>query len=142
MEAATSTTRTPLRSLLMAAAQFARACSIFAIACALLASSDRLASASNPEMGRLVVQRSPHFGSKVFLQVWIDGTKVANIGPAHRYDQPIAPGPHVLAVNYTPRTRHQQASTSLTVKPGETYAFTVSRNEYEGAVLQRSRNVR
>jgi hypothetical protein len=131
----------PLRFSGKATTKFVRAYWIFALASVFLASSDRLVSASKPEMGRLVVQRSPSFGSKAILQLWIDGAKVANIGAGNRYDQPITPGPHVLAVNYTPKTRHQQMSMSLTVKPGETYAFTAIRNAYEGAVLQRSRNV-
>src|SRR5947208_13482609 len=65
--------------------------------------SSQPAQASNPQTGRLVVQRSPTFGSKTYLQLWIDGNKVANIGPGHRYDESIPAGHHVLAVNYTPQ---------------------------------------
>ena len=73
---------------------------------------------ASTQTGRLVVQRSPTFGSKTYLQHWIDGNKVANIGPGHRYDESIPAGHHVLAVNYTPRTRHQPTSKRLTVRPG------------------------
>src|SRR4029077_4149605 len=86
--------------------------------------SGQLAQASNPQTGRLIVQRSPTFGSKTYLQLWIDGSKVANIGPGHRYDESIPAGHPVLAVNYTPRTSQQPTSVPLTVRPGETYAFT------------------
>jgi hypothetical protein len=89
--------------------------------------------------GRLVVQRSPTFGSKTFLQLWIDGGKGHSIGPGSRYDQPISAGHHVLTVNYTPKSgRHQPTSMSLTVDPGHTYAFTAARDYYQGVSLQRS----
>jgi hypothetical protein len=64
--------------------------------------SNQPAQASNPQTGRLIVQRSPTFGSRTYLQLWIDGNKVANIGPGQRYDESIPAGHLVLAVNYTP----------------------------------------
>jgi hypothetical protein len=99
------------------------------------------AQASKPQTGRLVVQRSPTFGSKTYLQLWIDGNKVANIGSGHRYDKSIPAGHHVLAVNYTPRTRHQPTSMQLTVRPGETYAFTAIRESDEGVTLRQSNRI-
>src|SRR5438477_7014499 len=80
--------------------------------------SNQPAQASTPQTGRLVVQRSPTFGSKTYLQLWTDGNKVANIGPGQGYDESIPAGHHVLAVNYTPRTRHGPTSMHLTVRPG------------------------
>src|SRR5205807_4203417 len=74
--------------------------------------SSQPAQASNPQNGRLVVQRSPTFGDRTYLQLWIDGSKLANIGPGHRYDESIPAGHDVLAVNYTPRTQHQPTSTA------------------------------
>src|SRR2546430_6815411 len=75
------------------------------------------AQASKPQTGRLVVQRSSTFGSRTYLQLWIDGSKVAYIGPGHRYDESIPVGHHVLAVNYTHSTRHRTTSMQLTVRP-------------------------
>src|SRR6059058_2587766 len=49
--------------------------------------SSQPALASKSQTGRLVVQRSPTFGSKTYLQLWIDGNKVANIGPGQGYDE-------------------------------------------------------
>src|SRR6266516_5834601 len=83
--------------------------------------SSQPARVSKPQTGRLVVQRSPTFGSRTYLQIWINGNKVANIGPGQRYDESIPAGHHVLAVNYTPRTRPEPTSMRLTVRPGETY---------------------
>jgi hypothetical protein len=107
----------------------------------LICISSQPAQPSNSQTGRLVVQRSPTFGSKIYLQLWIDGSKVANIGPGQRYDEPIPAGDHVLAVNYTPRTRHEPTSMRLTVRPGETYAFTAARDSYEGVSLRRSNRI-
>jgi hypothetical protein len=103
--------------------------------------SSQSAQASNPQTGRLVVQRSPTFGSRTYLQLWIDGNKVANIGPGHRYDESIPAGHHVLAVNYTPRTQHQPTSMRLTVRPGETYAFTAIRDSVQGVSFRQSNRI-
>ena len=103
--------------------------------------SSQPALASNPQTGRLVVQRSPTFGSKTYLQLWIDGNKVANIGPGQRYDKSISAGHHVLAVNYTPRTKHQPTSMQLMVRPGATYAFTAIRESDEGVTLRQSNRI-
>ena len=75
------------------------------------------------------------------LQVWIDGKKVANIGPGHRYDKSIPAGHHVLAVNYTPRTRYQPISMQLTVRPGEIYAFTAVRESDQGVSFRQSNRI-
>lgn len=107
----------------------------------LICISSQPAQAGNPQTGRLVVQRSPTFGSRIYLQLWIDGSKVANIGPGQRYDESIPAGHRVLAVNYTPRTRHQPTSIRLTVRPGETYAFTAIRESDEGVILRQSNRI-
>ena len=103
--------------------------------------SGQPAQASNPQTGRLVVQRSPTFGTGTYLQLWIDGSKVANIGPGQRYDKPIPAGDHVLAVNYTPKARRQPTSMRLTVHPGETYAFTAIRESDQGVSLRQSNRI-
>jgi hypothetical protein len=100
--------------------------------------SSQPAQASKPQTGRLVVQRSPTFGSRTYLQLWIDGSKVANIGPGQRYDESIPAGHHVLAMNYTARTQHQPTSMRLTVHPGETYAFTAIREADQGVSFRQS----
>src|SRR5436190_21176104 len=97
------------------------------------------AQAASGGSGRLVVYRSASFGTTSFLQLWIDGSKAGEIGPGKRYDQPIPPGNHVLAVNYAPRTRHETNSTPLTVHPGQTYVFTATRDYSEGVVLRLSK---
>jgi len=117
---------------------FVRVLAILAFAMAICWSS-QAAQPSSTDSGRLVVQRSPAFGSKEFLQLSIDG-KVHNIAPGSRYDQPISAGRHVLTVN-APRSQRQPTSMSLTVDPGQTYAFTVTRETDQGVSLKRSSRI-
>ena len=105
----------------------------FAVAICL---SSQAAQPSSTGSGRLVVQRSPGFGSREFLRLSIDG-KVHNIGAGSRYDEPISAGHHVLIVD-TPTNEHQPTSMSLTVDPGQTYTFTATRGSDQGVSLQRS----
>ena len=114
---------------------FARVLAILAFAIA-ICSSSQAAQPSSTGSGRLVVQRSPAFGSKEFLQLSIDG-KVHNIAPGSRYDQPISAGHHVLTVD-APRSQRQPTSMLLTVDPGHTYAFTATRETDQGVSLKRS----
>ena len=114
---------------------FVHVLAILAFAIAICCSS-QAAQPSSTGNGRLVVQRSPAFGSKEFLQLSIDG-KVHNIAPGSRYDQPISAGHHVLTVD-APRNQHPATPMSLTVDPGQTYAFTATRDSHQGVSLLRS----
>src|SRR6476619_1355928 len=97
---------------------FARVLAILAFAIAICWSS-QAAQPSSTGNGRLVVQRSPAFGSKEFLQLSIDG-KVHNIAPG---------------------SQRQPTSMSLTVDPGHTYAFTATRETDQGVSLKRSSRI-
>src|SRR5207237_10064022 len=57
------------------------------------------------------------------------------------YNESIPAGHHVLAVNYTPRTRHKPTSMRLAVRPGETYAFTAIRESDQGANFRQSNRI-
>jgi len=114
---------------------FVRVLAILAFAIAICWSS-QAAQPSSTGIGRLVVQRSPAIGGSVFLRLSIDG-EVHNIPPGSRYDQPISAGHHVLIVD-TPSNQHQPTSMSLTVEPGQTYAFTATRGSDQGVSLVRS----
>ena len=107
----------------------------FAIA---ICMSSQAAQPSGTDSGRLVVQRSPKLGSYEYLRLSIDG-EVHNIGPGSHYDQPIPAGQHVLTLA-TPSNQQQPTSISLTVEPGQTYAFTASRGSNQGVSLLRSRS--
>lgn len=75
--------------------------------------------------GRLIVQRSPDFGTELAVHLSIDGRKVANVQRDHRYDGFVSAGHHVLSVFAVPFNAFRPAtSTRLTVEPGHTYVFT------------------
>ena len=114
---------------------FVRVLAILAFAIAICWSS-QAAQPSSTGSGRLVVQRAAGFGDKEFLRLSIDG-KVHDIAPGSRYDQPISAGHHVLAVD-TPKSLQQPTSMSLTVDPGQTYAFTATREADHVVSLKRS----
>lgn len=80
---------------------------------------------SGAEGGRLIVYRGSSFGSRLGLQVKIDGRTVASITQGHNYDGFIPAGHHELAVLVVPRSAlRNKTSISLDVRPGHTYAFT------------------
>ena len=88
--------------------------------------------------GRLIVQRSPDFGTDLVAHLLIDGREVANIQRDHRYDRFVSAGDHVLTVLAVPNSgfRHP-TSTRLSVQPGRTYVFTAVW-ESDRVVLRRS----
>jgi|SRR4030095_10110713 hypothetical protein len=100
--------------------------------------TSQAAQPSSTDSGRLVVERSPKLGSYEYLRLSIDG-EMHNIGPGSRYDQPIPAGQHVLTLA-TPSNQQQPTSISLTVEPGQTYAFTATRGSNQGMSLLRSRS--
>jgi hypothetical protein len=80
---------------------------------------------SGAEDGRLIVYRGSSFGSRLGLQVKIDGRTVASIMQGHNYDGFIPAGHHELAVLVVPRSAlRNKTSISLDIRPGHTYAFT------------------
>jgi hypothetical protein len=88
--------------------------------------------------GRLIVQRSPNFGTRLVLHLWIDGRDVADIQRDRRYDRFVSTGHHVLTVLAVPNSEFRQpTSTDLTVQPGHAYVFTAAW-ESDHVVLQRS----
>ena len=80
---------------------------------------------SGAEGGRLIVYRASSFGSRLGLQLQIDGRTVASITQGHNYDGFIPVGHHELTVRAVPRSGlRDKTSISLDVRPGQTYAFT------------------
>ena len=94
---------------------------------------------SGAEGGRLIVYRASSFGSRLGLQVKIDGRTVASITQGHKYDGFIPAGHHELTVLAVPRSAlRNKTSISLDVRPGHTYAFTAVW-ESDQIFLRRSR---
>ncbi len=87
---------------------------------------------------RLIVQRSPNFGTNLVVQVWIDGKKIANIPRDQHYGGMISAGRHSLTILALPNTLSRRAtSIRVSVKPGKTYIYTAAWNR-DRLILQPS----
>jgi hypothetical protein len=82
--------------------------------------------------GRLIVLRTPNFGSNLALNLKIDGRTAANIVPGGRYDDFVPEGRHVLTLAVS---NYQPTSTVLNVRHGQTYIFTATRQNPDSVVL-------
>jgi hypothetical protein len=107
---------------------------ILAIACSFAASTpiqarvarSNSALARSQDDARLVVSRAANFGTFQYLNLFVDGVHVADLGLGQSYDAVLPPGQHVLAVSTTPQVYRRTPPTQrlVTAEPGETYAFT------------------
>jgi hypothetical protein len=108
---------------------------IVAIACSSFAAStpiqarvvrSNFASARSEDDARLIVARSANFGTFQYLNLFVDGVHVADLGLGQSYDALLPPGQHVLSVSTTPQIYRRTPPTQrrVIVEPGETYAFT------------------
>src|ERR1043166_2345099 len=76
---------------------------------------------------RLIVQRTPNFGSNLVVRLSIDGKKVADIPRNQHYGGFISSGRHSLTVLSIPNTEHRRAtSVRLTVKSRQVYIYTAA----------------
>ena len=107
---------------------------ILAIACSFAASTpiqarvvrSNSALARSEDDARLVVSRAANFGTFHYLNLFVDGVHVADLGLGQSYDALLAPGQHVLSVSTTPQVYRRTPPTQRRVnaEPGNTYAFT------------------
>ncbi|MGH9883661.1 MAG: hypothetical protein ACRD6N_19735 [Pyrinomonadaceae bacterium] len=98
------------------------ACS-FAASTPLQARETRLNSVSvrSEDDARLIVARVANFGTWNYLNLFVDGVYVANLGYLRSYETVLTPGRHVLSV--TPEVGYC-THTIVNAEPGRTYAFT------------------
>ena len=98
------------------------------------------ASARSEDDARLVVTRSANFGTFEYLNLFVDGVHVADLGLDRSYDAALPPGRHVLAVSTTPHNYRYTPPTQrrINVKPGKTYAFTAFWKNADQAYLERN----
>ena len=102
---------------------------MIAIACSFAASTplqarearSNSASARSEHNARLIVARGANFGTVEFLNLFVDGVRVGNLGFLRSYETVLSPGRHVLSV--TPELIYC-TRTIVNAKPGRTYAFT------------------
>src|SRR6266403_3128994 len=121
---------------------------IVAIACGFAASApiqarearSNSASARSEDNARLVVTRPANFGTFQYLNLFVDGVQVADLGLNQSYDAVLPPGQHVLSVSTTPQVYRYTTPSQRRVnaKPGRTYAFTAFWRNSEQAYLRRS----
>ena len=89
---------------------------------------------------RLVVTRAPNFGTFEFLNLFVDGVHVADLGFNQSYDAVLPAGQHDLSVTTTPQTYMYEPPTHRRVnaRPGKTYAFTAFWKNSDQAYLERN----
>lgn len=119
---------------------------IVAIACSFAASTSiqardaRLnsASAGSEDGARLLVTRTANFGTFQYVNLFVDGIHVADLGINQSYKAVLLPGQHVLSVSTTPQTFRRTAPTEqrINLEPGKTYAFTARWEDPEQAYLE------
>jgi hypothetical protein len=117
-----------------------RACFVLALLVAIFfASGEIKASSSSSSKGaRLIVQRTPNFGTNLIVQLSIDGKRVANIPRNQHYGGIISAGRHLLMVRAMPNIESRRpTSMRLTIRSGQVYIFTAMW-EHDHIVLRRS----
>jgi len=110
-----------------------------AIACAILATGPEARASTHQERARLIVQRTPNFGTDLVVHLLIDGRTIANIPRNQSYHGFLASGGHILTVVGLPNTdRRPPTSTRLVAQSGHTYIYTAAWEPDRGLVLRRS----
>jgi hypothetical protein len=92
------------------------------------------ASARSEDDARLIVARVANFGTFNYLNLFVDGVYVANLGYLRSYEAVLPPGRHVLSV--TPELEYC-THTIVNAKPGRTYAFTAFWKNNDQVYLKR-----
>lgn len=89
---------------------------------------------------RLSLRRSADFGTDIYLILFIDGIQVTTLGQNEGYEATVRPGRHVLSIRTTPNPYGKTVSSSsdVTMKGGQTYAFTAVWGEPDRATLDNS----
>jgi hypothetical protein len=99
-----------------------------------------LSRAALTDNARLSLRRSADFGTEIYLTLFVDGINVATLGQNEGYEAIVRPGRHVLSVRTTPNPYGKTvfSSSDVTMKGGQTYAFTAVWGEPDRATLDNS----
>src|SRR5215467_12893525 len=76
--------------------------------------------------GRLIVSADPNLGRNSVVNLRIDGRSVANLARGSQFNRSVWTGRRVLSASVWPGTS-RSTSTTLNVRRGRTYGFTVVR---------------
>ena len=115
--------------------------SVATIACALSSSATAAPkpAPANADEATFTVARTPSIGSGVFVNLSVDGKRVATLSQGRNYRGSFAPGKHTLSVTPDPNTSGQRASNvEVSAEKGHTYAFTASRTKSGDLALSKS----
>jgi hypothetical protein len=104
--------------------KYISACRILLILTLMYAVS--IGTADARSTGRLIVSRDPSLGRSMVVNVRLDGRIVANLVSGSSFNRSVSTGIRVLAVSAAP-SASRSSSTTLNVRRGRTYAFTVAR---------------
>src|SRR4029453_7658722 len=91
------------------------------------------ASTSSEDDARLIVARVANFGPFNYLNLFVDGVQVANLGFLRSYEAVLPPGRHVLSV--TP-SLERCTHTIVNAEPRRTYAFAGVWKSYDQVYLK------
>ena len=118
---------------------------MIAIACSFAASTSiqarearaDSASGSSGNNARLVVTRAPNFGTLEFVNLFVDGIQVADLGYNQSYDAILRPGQHVISMTTNPDIDVNTPSPIyVSARPGQIYAFTAVWKDAEDVSLE------
>jgi len=88
---------------------------------------------------RLIVRRAADFGTFIYVNLFIDGIRVSNLGFGQGYEAIVRPGRHILSITTTPFGRQTLVvyrPITITMERGQTYAFTAFWEETDLATLK------
>ena len=89
------------------------------------------------DSARLVVTRAPNFGTLEFVNLFVDGVQVADLGYNQSYDAILRPGQHVISMTTNPDIDVNTPSPIyVSARPGQTYAFTAVWKDAEDVSLE------
>ena len=104
--------------------KYISACRIVLILALMYAVS--IGTADARSTGRLIVSRDPSLGSSMVVNLQLDGRTVANLVAGSSFNRSVSTGIRVLAVSVRPGSS-RSSSTTVNVRRGRTYTFTVAR---------------
>ncbi len=82
---------------------------------------------ANASSAGLVINRAANMGSGLFLNVSVDGKKVATVSAGQHYSGLLSPGSHVVSVVLSPNELNlAPTQKKITAQAGQTYTFVAS----------------
>ena len=94
-------------------------------------------NSASGDNARLVVTRAANFGTFEFINLFVDGVQVADLGFNQTYDAILPPGHHVISMTTKPDIDVNTPSPIyLSARPGQTYAFTAVWKDNEDVSLE------